>query len=276
MLNIWLKLKNYSKTHAFNLVVLVALSIIGAIQISQYLLIGSVYGLTIINNKALEDHVIQYEENRADDIDSLSLSLDTAKAELVEYADHQKMEIDARIDILDSAIDPEDKRRMQIVKIRKAIVENTDTKLNIRNLNNIATAVLDYSYQYNLSIAKILSQIKQESDFKIGAKSRARAQGLMQIIPETWEYVILKEFERKSADPYNIFNNVRAGCFYMAEQIHKFDTYDQALMAYNWGPHNVRSLLAGELTEEDIPRETTNYVKLINRNIAIFEKYGLE
>lgn len=261
--------KEYIKRYVFNMVVLVALIIFGILHFSEFTMMGIVYRITQSNKTALTQYKNESNELRNNDKKDLIKTI-------TEYVDRNDMEIASRVDIIDSASNPEDKRKMMVVKVRNAITENTDTKLNIRDLNNIAAAIIDYSYQYNLSIARVLAQIKQESNFKIKVRSRAKAQGLMQIIPETWDYVVLKEFERKNADPDNIYNNIRAGCFYMAEQIHKFDTYDQALMAYNWGPDKVRKLLAGEYAEDDIPQETRNYVKNINIYIDIFQKYGLE
>lgn len=276
MRKFFLWMKNYAKRHTFHMIVLVALIILGVIQVSQYAMIGSVYGLTRVNDANLFAHVTKYQENRAVDKKELQDLIEEKGREFSARIEGTRMQFDAKLDILDSAIKPEKKRRMLIVKVRNAITENTDTKLTIKELNNIAIAVIDYSYHYNLSIAKVLAQMKQESDFNIGAKSRAKAQGLMQIIPETWEYIVLKEFESKRADPYNIYHNIRAGCFYMSEQVMKFDNYDDALRAYNWGPDKVRKLLIGEYIEENIPKETINYVRLINEWITVFEEYGLE
>jgi hypothetical protein len=246
------------------------------INISQYTMIGSVYGFSTSIKNDLDSHINTYNINRNTDNIRFPNTIEVKNMELTKNINKLEMELSSRIDVVDSAIKPEKKRRELIVKVRDAIIENTDTFFTIRDLNNIAISIIDYSYQYNLSIAKILAQMKQESNFVIKAHSHANAMGLMQLIPETWEYIVLKEFENKRADPYNIYHNVRAGCFYMSEQKLKFNTYNEALMAYNWGPHKVRELLAGDLTENDIPEETKLYVQRINDNIAIFERYGLE
>lgn len=273
--SLWDKLKAYAKRHIFHMVMLAAIVVLGAAQFSQFAITGSMYGLIALNQQSFDTYAEKLVTDREKEKQELLSVIDTTARIALNNLYESKMELDSRIDILDSAIKPEKKRRMLIVKVRNAITENTDTKLSARELNNISIAIIDYSFQYNLSIAKVLAQMKAESDFVITAKSRAGAQGLMQIIPETWDYVILKEFNRKRADPYNIYHNIRAGCFYMSEQSHNFDTYDQALMAYNWGPHRVRRLLAGELTEDDIPTETINYVLSINEHTQTFESYGL-
>jgi len=270
------KMVAYFKRHVFHFGMVVALIIMAVVQVSQFTYLGTVSYRTSATQKNLDEYKTEMVEVMQNARTEFTDAIEAKGREISEQMDEAKMELNSRIDVVDSAIKPEKKRRQLIVKVRDAITENTDTKLTIRELNNIAIAIIDYSYQYNLSIARVLAQIKQESDFKIKAKSHARAMGLMQVIPETWEYVVLKEFDHKSADPYNIYHNIRAGCFYMSEQVLKFETYDQALMAYNWGPHNMRSFLAGDIPEDKIPNETTGYVQKINQHIQTFEKYGLE
>jgi len=270
------KLKVYAKCHIFHMVILGAIVVLGVAQFSQYAISGSIYGLISLNQKAFSNYTMQLNIDREIEKQELLATINDNAHTMSHNLLESKMELNSRIDILDSAIKPEKKRRMLIAKVRNAITENTNTKLAIRDLNNISIAIIDYSFQYNLSISKVLAQIKAESDFIITAKSRANAQGLMQIIPETWDYIVLKEFTRKRANPHNIYHNIKAGCFYMAEQVHKFNTYDEALMAYNWGPHRVRQLIAGDLSYDNIPEETKKYVESINRHIQTFERYGLE
>ena len=273
----WLAwIKEYAKRHTFHMMVLVALVILGIIQVTQYAMIGSVYGLIQMHKQDYESHLSEYEVNRETDKQFMLDSIEAKGQELSASIENTTLELNSRIDILDSAIQPEEKRRMLIVKVRKAITDNTETKLSIRELNNISIAVIDYSYQYNLSIARVLAQIKQESNFNIKAKSHAGAMGLMQVIPETWEWIRVTEMDGKTMDPYNIYHNIRSGCYYMSEQVLKFGNYSYALMAYNWGPHRVRELIAGDYTEENIPKETKGYVVNINQWIQVFEQYGLE
>lgn len=269
-------IKKYTKHYIFNIIILIALIIMSIINISQFVMINSVYESNTLIKNDLNKHINIYDINRHNDKLQFYDMVEVKNTELIKNINRLEMELSSRIDIVDSAIKPEKKRRELIVKVRDAITENTKTSFTIRDLNNIAISVVDYSYQYNLSIAKILAQMKQESNFIIKAHSHANAMGLMQLIPETWEYVVLKEFENKRADPYNIYHNIRAGCFYMSEQTLKFNTYNEALMAYNWGPHKVREFLAGDIAENDIPKETKLYVQNVNNDITVFEKYGLE
>lgn len=264
--------KEYAKRHTFHMIMTVAFIVFGASHIFQYTMIGTVYGLTTVNKSALTLYKEDVTKNRQIDKQFILDAIKTQGTNFTETNLKSKMELNSRLDIIDSAIKPDAKRRMLVKKIRNAITENTNTKLTIRELNNIAIAVIDYSYQYNLSIVKILAQIRQESNFNIKAVSRAGARGLMQIMPKTLEYIELKI--GKKLNPFNIYDNIRAGCYYMAEQLHSFESYELALQAYNWGPDNLKKFKTGDYSS--MPKETEDYVPLINKRIEMFSKYGLE
>jgi len=133
-------------------------------------------------------------------------------------------QVNARIDIIDSGIKPDKKRRLLISKIRDAIGDNVSREIGARDLNNIANAVIDYSYEWNLTIPQVLAQIQTESNFDTNAVSSVGAQGLMQIMPKTLKYI---EYEMPKSPPnlkaFNIYHNIRAGCFYMDEQIKRLN-----------------------------------------------------
>ena len=181
----------------------------------------------------------------------------------------------SRIDIVDSAVLPDAKRRMLLTKIRNAIVENTYSVPDVRTLNRIANAVADSSFKYNLPVANILAQIRQESNFDASAKSTSGAEGLMQIMPETKsqiEYELGRRF-----NSWDVYHNIEMGCYYMSEQFNTFKNYDDALRAYNAGPGTVHKIRAGDV-KEYMP-ETKAYIIAISGEggwISIFKKYGLE
>jgi len=164
---------------------------------------------------------------------------------------------------------------MLITKIRDAINENTGRTIGVRDLNRIANAVIDYSYEFDLTIPQVLAQMKVESDFNPNAVSPANAKGLMQILPTTLVFI---QHEMPDSpvklNTWNVYHNIRAGCFYMSEQIERFGTYEEALRAYNWGPDNLARFNAGEIKNE--PEETLKYVPRVKQYIEIFNKYGLE
>lgn len=99
--------------------------------------------------------------------------------------------------------------------------------------------VLPAAQKYNVDPLLILSLIRQESLFEGFATSYASAQGLMQIIPTTGEYIAQKLNwpDYQNSDIYRPYINVQFGVWYLKEQLDTFNgnTY-AALAAYNAGP----------------------------------------
>ena len=81
-----------------------------------------------------------------------------------------------------------------------------------------------------LAFALIKAIIKVESDFDPRAVSRAGAKGLMQIMPENYAALGLK-------DPFDPYENIRAGTRYFRQLLDRFDgELALTLAAYNAGP----------------------------------------
>jgi len=198
---------------------------------------------------SLNDRLNRTREN----LDSLTMistsSFNDISSNLKSQEEEARVKLNAlnsKLDILDSAIKPDEKRRMLIKTVREAIQDNTDKNVDIRTLNRIAISIVDHSYIYNLSIAKVLAQMKQESNFNPRAESRAGAKGLMQIIDTTAEE-IAQELGKKRYNIWDINTNIEFGCYYMAKMLDHYDhDYIYALRAYNFGPHNVDKVKVGE------------------------------
>ena len=83
--------------------------------------------------------------------------------------------------------------------------------------------------------------VRQESLFEGGVTSSAAAQGLMQIIPSTGEWVAhqLNWPDYQNSDLYRPYISLEFGAFYLdyQRQYFKGDMY-AALAAYNAGPGN--------------------------------------
>jgi soluble lytic murein transglycosylase len=94
---------------------------------------------------------------------------------------------------------------------------------------------------YGLDPLLLFSMIRQESLFESQARSHAAAQGLMQVIPSTGEYIAesLGWPDYRNEDLYKPYVSIQFGAYYLAEQLALFDNSPYvALSAYNGGPGN--------------------------------------
>lgn len=125
----------------------------------------------------------------------------------------------------------------------------------------------------NLPTSLIYAVIRTESSFRADAESHANAKGLMQITPDTFDFIVmktgLKDFTMDQAFDPEI--NIYCGSWYLRFLL---DRYEQnlpvALAAYNAGMGNVGKWLKDEAYSSDgvnlhtIPfPETENYVKKV-------------
>ena len=270
-MNIKTKFKNlwsWGKQHTFHFISLILIVIMGCVLVFQQTMLFMLRDTQQNDKKYLEQVIQSSEDKIREDFKNQSEILE-AKVNSIDES------VNARIDTIDNSLNIDEKRRELVSRIRKAIEDSTSSKIGARDLNRIANSVIDYSYEWNFTIPQILAQIRVESNFNPQAKSHAKAMGLMQIIPETLIYIEHTMPEAPSSlNAFNIYHNIRAGCFYMNMQIKEFGSYEQALRAYNWGPHKLRAYNAGEI--KTMPIETQNYVPAILGYIEFYKKYGLE
>ncbi len=113
--------------------------------------------------------------------------------------------------------------------------------------HQIAQAVIDSAHKYGFDPVFILSVIKTESSFNPERVGSVGELGLMQIRPETGEWIAkragLKWKGAKSLrDPVV---NIRLGSAYLSYVRERFDSHARLyLAAYNMGPRNVNELRA--------------------------------
>ena len=135
--------------------------------------------------------------------------------------------------------------------------------------------------EFNLNRALIFAVIKTESNFDPNAKSKAGAVGLMQITPETGEYIA----NRLGIEEYSLTNaqtNIKFGCYYIRYLKDRFKQLDTALIAYNAGEGKVSDWLKNPdlssdgITLKTVPyRESNEYIKKIHENFSKYKKlYG--
>lgn len=102
-----------------------------------------------------------------------------------------------------------------------------------RRADRYEKLILKYALKYDVSASLIKAIITEESCFNNDAVSPVGALGLMQLMPETAQWLKVK-------DPKDPAQNLRAGIRYIASLQKQFDSLELALAAYNAGPGNVR------------------------------------
>ncbi len=140
-----------------------------------------------------------------------------------------------------------------------------------------------FKTDYTIDEALVWSISRQESGFNPRAKSRAKATGLMQLMPATASF-IARDRGYRGRKRHQLFEpalNLKLGQTYirhlLAEQ-HVGSSLIRLLVAYNGGPGNLRKWLANVDHQEDpfllvesIPaRETRYYVKNVVSNLGIY------
>jgi soluble lytic murein transglycosylase len=114
----------------------------------------------------------------------------------------------------------------------------------------------------------ILAVIREESRYNPSARSSQGAIGLMQLLPETAEWMASTNItEAELVDPQK---NISIGILYLHYLFSRFDSPFHVLAAYNGGPNNVKRWLSrlpnadDDTFTEQIPfPETRNFVKKV-------------
>ncbi len=130
----------------------------------------------------------------------------------------------------------------------------------------------------------IMSLIKVESNFRVNAKSKSGAMGLMQVMPDTGKWVAGTlgtgtYYDNMLLDPDF---NIMIGTWYIDHLLEKYGEPAAAIAAYNGGLGNVDSWLAagtwsGRAEDvKDIPfKETSDFVnKVLNAWDMYARTYG--
>lgn len=140
--------------------------------------------------------------------------------------------------------------------------------------------VFKYSHKHEVDALLVFSIIRAESKFQTEAKSPVGALGLMQIMPETGEWVAgqmgRKDFS--ADDLHEPETNIDIGCWYIDNLLKKYDNrVPLAVAAYNAGSGNVNKWLQDEVWDgsidslDNIPfPETRNYVRNVIRNYEAY------
>ncbi len=142
-----------------------------------------------------------------------------------------------------------------------------------------------YAKEYDVPLAVVYAVIETESHFDVEAQSGVGACGLMQLMPDTYEWIRgqLGEADAASASSENtgsgqaenraakgIFDpetNIRYGTYYLSYLYGRFSNWETTYAGYNAGPNIVQKWLGDTayspdgIVLENIPyTETANYV----------------
>lgn len=137
-----------------------------------------------------------------------------------------------------------------------------------------------YAQSNNLSEEFVFAVIECESGFDNNAVSYLGAQGLMQVMPETFEWLQEKRGQELSKE--SIFEPEIAidyGCYFYGMLLAQFGNEATAVAAYHAGANQVASWLGDKkysddgITLKDIPYPSTKkYVEKVMRVKNIYEK----
>lgn len=137
-----------------------------------------------------------------------------------------------------------------------------------------------YSAMYGVDPFLVIAVIRAESKFMPQSESHKGAQGLMQLMPDTAEWISqnLKDANFSQEMLKDPEKNIQYGTWYLASLQKEFKNTTLVLAAYNGGRGHVKEWIKSQqldlsdLREEDIPfQETRQYV---HRVLQYYIKYN--
>ena len=133
----------------------------------------------------------------------------------------------------------------------------TSLRYSTKKYDNI---IANASQQYGVAFPLLKAIIKAESGFDPRAVSKKGAKGLMQIMPQNFKLLGIK-------DPFDPSQNIHAGARYFKQMYDRFGKLALSLAAYNAGPKAVeryKTVPPYEETEEYVRRVLKFYYNYKN------------
>jgi soluble lytic murein transglycosylase-like protein len=171
-------------------------------------------------------------------------------------------------------------RPRELVKIF-SIVEANRPDIMEREAWELAEVILTESSKYKLDPILILAVIDVESKFQFGAISPAGARGIMQIMPATGKFLVktvrelAKEITVEQFTPEHLDDpivNIKLGTYYLHDLRKSFRNVNNALIAYNLGPTELRIRMENQIeyTDEYANAVLTAYQKFKKIKLPTF------
>lgn len=135
---------------------------------------------------------------------------------------------------------------------RLFIREKRPKSLRLHSTNKYDKYIEEASTRHGVAFSLLKAIMKVESDFDPRAVSKKGAKGLMQIMPQNFELLRIR-------NPFNPRENILGGAQYLTQLLNQFNgSTELALAAYNAGPNTVSNA-------RGIPhiKETENFVKRV-------------
>ena len=177
----------------------------------------------------------------------------------------------SKVSILEASVDAKDKRWARIKQVRTTI--GPVPNLSINELTVVASAIVEYSDEFDVPLTLVAAVMRQESTYNPLAKSPAGAIGVMQLMPATADE-LASELSMRYYNLHKITDNTRLGTYYLWRLLKRFNgDMELAIRAYNCGPEWTQKVLSGEFS--DYPKETKEYVIKVLEYKKQFEVAGL-
>lgn len=145
--------------------------------------------------------------------------------------------------------------------MREVSIEQAPNPIGSYLRDRYEHVIAEASQRHGVSASLLKAIIKVESDFNPWAVSRKGAKGLMQIMPENFQALNIK-------NPFDPEENIMGGTRYFKQLLTQFNgKLPLALAAYNAGPKRVNRY-------NRIPpiKETENYVEKVMKYYYLFKK----
>ncbi|HHU32098.1 MAG: lytic transglycosylase domain-containing protein [Zhaonellaceae bacterium] len=140
-------------------------------------------------------------------------------------------------------------------------------------------SILSHANEFSLPPNLVVAVARVESKFRPNAVSPRGAKGIMQLMPETAQWIASQmNIDYKEDRLFDPDYNIRLGCWYLAYLLHDFQgSLPAALAAYNSGKSRVKQWISNKIwdgsldTLSQIPyKETRDFVERVVHDLKMY------